>query len=266
MSFLDVYLVGALAVLAFMTAIWLLSLALRNSSIVDVFWGPGFAVLAWIYFALAPDGPCWRKMAAAILVTIWGLRLGIHILRRNWRKPEDFRYAKWRREEGARWWWFSFLKVFLLQGLLMWIISAPLLAAQTGEARADLTVVDYVALVVWSIGFLFEALGDQQLARFKADPANKGKILTAGLWRYTRHPNYFGDAVQWWGFYLLALAAGGWWTIFSPALMTWLLMRVSGVPMLERALKARPGYQEYVETTSAFIPWKPRKRAPKTDT
>jgi steroid 5-alpha reductase family enzyme len=259
MSFLDVYLNGALAILALMTIVWLLSLALHNSSIVDIFWGPGFVVTSWLYFALTPDGFAPRKMTLAVLVTIWGLRLGIHILRRNWDKPEDFRYAKWREEEGTRWWWFSFFKVFLLQGLLMWAISAPLLAAQISATPAELTILDYGALVVWSIGFIFEALGDMQLARFKAEPANKGKVLNTGLWRYTRHPNYFGDAVQWWGYYLLALAAGGWWTVFSPALMTLLLVRVSGVALLERTLSERPGYREYVEATNAFLPWLPRR-------
>jgi steroid 5-alpha reductase family enzyme len=260
MTYLDVYLYGGLAILAFMTAIWLLSLALRNSSIVDIFWGPGFVMTGWLYFALTPDGFAPRKMTLVVLVTLWGLRLGIHILRRNWGKPEDFRYAKWREEEGARWWWFSFFKVFLLQGILLWIISAPLLAAQVGGTPDGLTLLDYAAIIVWATGFLFEALGDAQLARFKADPANKGKVLNTGLWRYTRHPNYFGDSVQWWGYYLLSLAAGGWWTVFSPALMTFLLIRVSGVAMLERTLKEKPGYREYVETTSAFVPWYPRKR------
>ncbi|TET54987.1 MAG: DUF1295 domain-containing protein, partial [Anaerolineales bacterium] len=163
-------------------------------------------------------------------------------------------------EARAKWWWFSFFKVFLLQGLLMWIISAPLLAAQTSAAPAQLTLLDYSAIVVWSIGFLFEALGDMQLATFKADPASKGRVLNTGLWRYTRHPNYFGEAVQWWGYYLLALAAGGWWTAFSPILMTFLLVRVSGVALLERTLKKRPGYREYVETTSAFVPRPPQRR------
>jgi steroid 5-alpha reductase family enzyme len=260
MGFLDVYLHAGLTVLAFMTAIWLVSLVLRNSSIVDIFWGPGFVMTGWLYFALTPEGFLPRKMTLVVLLSTWGLRLGIHILRRNWGKPEDFRYARWREEEGARWWWFSFFKVFLLQGALMWIISAPLLAAQTNATPDRLTLLDYAAIVVWATGFLFEALGDMQLARFKADPANKGKVLNTGLWRYTRHPNYFGDSAQWWGYYLLAAAGGGWWTIFSPALITFLLMRVSGVALLERTLTAKPGYRQYVETTSVFLPWCPKRR------
>jgi steroid 5-alpha reductase family enzyme len=262
MTFLEIYGIGALVILGFMAIIWVASLILRNSSVVDVFWGPGFVVANWTYFAFTPGGFPARKWLISILVTIWGLRLGLYILWRNWGKPEDFRYQKWREEAGRKWWWTSFFKVFLLQGLLMWIISAPLLAAQISPTPSRLTALDFVAILVWAIGFFFEAVGDLQLARFKANPANKGKVLASGVWRYTRHPNYFGDATQWWGYYLIAAAAsGGFWTIFSPILMTTLLLRVSGVALLEKSLKeAKPGYREYVETTSAFIPWFPRKR------
>jgi steroid 5-alpha reductase family enzyme len=123
-----------------------------------------------------------------------------------------------------------------------------------------LTVMDYLGVILWLIGFYFESMGDLQLARFKSDPANKGKLMTTGVWKYTRHPNYFGDSAQWWGYYLIAVAAGGWWTIFSPVLMTLLLIRVSGVALLEKTLSTRPGYQEYMERTNAFIPWFPRKK------
>jgi len=200
-----------------------------------------------------------RKWLIGALVTLWGLRLSLYILWRNWGKPEDLRYQKWRRESGRIWWWKSLFQVFVLQGVLMWIIAAPLLAAQQGAVPTGLTLLDYVGAAIWLVGFFFEATGDLQLARFKADPRNKGKVMDRGVWRYTRHPNYFGDAAQWWGFYLIALAAGGWWTIFSPILMTLLLLRVSGVALLEQTLETRPGYKEYVERTSAFIPWPPRK-------
>jgi steroid 5-alpha reductase family enzyme len=213
----------------------------------------------WVYFALTPDGFLQRKWLISILVTLWGLRLSLYILWRNWGKPEDFRYQKWRQEAGKRWWWQSYFQVFVLQGLLMWLISVPLLAAQRSSAPANLTMFDFIGLVLWVVGFFFEAVGDLQLARFKANPANKGKVLEAGVWRYTRHPNYFGDSAQWWGYYLIGASAGGWWTIFSPILMTLLLLRVSGVALLEKTLETRPGYKEYVEKTSAFIPWFPRK-------
>jgi steroid 5-alpha reductase family enzyme len=262
MTFLEIYGLAALVVLGFMTAIWLLSLILRDSSIVDIFWGTGFVVSNWVYFALTPNGFPARKWLISILVTIWGLRLSLYILRRNWGKGEDFRYQKWRQEAGAKWWWQSFLKVFFLQGVLMWIISAPLLAAQFSPTPDRLTVLDFVAIVVWAIGFFFEAVGDWQMARFKANPANKGKVLNTGVWRYTRHPNYFGDATQWWAYYLVAAAAsGGFWTVFSPIIMTTFLLRVSGVTLLEKTLvQTKPQYQEYVESTSAFIPWFPKKR------
>jgi len=260
MEFWQIYLTGGLAILGMMVALWLLSLPLKNSSIVDIFWGMGFVISSWIYFALTPEGYIGRKWMLVILVTLWGLRLSLYILWRNWGEAEDFRYQKWRQEAGGRWWWYSFFKVFLLQGVLMWLISAPLLAAQINPAPARLTWLDILALLVWGVGFFFEAVGDWQLSRFKADPANKGKLLTSGVWRYTRHPNYFGDAAQWWGYYLVALAAGGWWAILSPVLMTFFLRAVSGVTMLEKTLKkTKPGYEEYVASTNAFIPWFPRK-------
>ena len=142
----------------------------------------------------------------------------------------------------------------------MWIISAPLLAAQIRSTPDRLTVLDFLGVVVWAIGFFFEAVGDLQLARFKSNPANKGKVMDRGVWRFTRHPNYFGDSAQWWGYYLIAASAGGWWTVFGPIIMTLFLLRVSGVTLLEKTMSTRPGYKEYAESTSAFIPWFPRKK------
>jgi steroid 5-alpha reductase family enzyme len=261
MNFLPIYLTLGLLILGLMLLLWLVSLAMKNSSIVDIFWGTGFVIVTWVAFLLIPDGYLPRKVLLNLVVTIWGLRLSLYILARNWGKPEDFRYQTWRREAGAIWWWWSFFKVFFLQGVILWIVAAPLLAAQISPQPDQLIWLDGVAILVWMVGFTFEAAGDWQLRRFKANPANKGQVLKTGAWRYSRHPNYFGDAAQWWAFYLIALAAGGWWTIFSPILMTGLLMRVSGVTLLEKSLKeAKPGYKEYIETTSEFIPWFPRKR------
>jgi steroid 5-alpha reductase family enzyme len=257
----NVYLLAGALVLGLMILLWLLSLALRNSSIVDIFWGTGFVIVTWAAFILGSDGFVPRKLLLASIVTVWGLRLSLYILWRNWRKPEDFRYAKWRQENGPRWWWFSFFKVFLLQGILLWIISAPLVAAEVGPRPASLGWLEALGILLWAYGFFFEAVGDWQLARFKADPANRGKLMNRGVWRYTRHPNYFGDAAQWWGFYLIAAAAGAWWTVFSPILMTLLLVRVSGVALLEKTLvSTKPGYREYAERTSAFVPWFPRRK------
>jgi len=259
-TFLINYLSSALVILAYMVILWLFSLAIRNSSIVDIFWGAGFVFINWInFFAFTPAGFFGRKLLLGLIVTLWGLRLTTHILRRNWGKPEDFRYRQWRDESGPNWWWISFFKVFLLQGFLMWIISIPLLGAQYNSKPADLTLIDILAVFVWGIGFFFEAVGDWQLTRFVANPFNKGKVLNTGVWRFTRHPNYFGDAVQWWGYYLLAFSAGGWWTIFSPILMTFLLRNVSGVALLEKSMISKPSYKEYIETTSAFFPWFPSR-------
>jgi len=260
MDFLPTYLTLGLIILGLMTLLWLVSLALKNSSIVDIFWGTGFVITTWAAFLLTPDGFASRKWLLNLLVTVWGLRLSLHILTRNWGKPEDFRYQAWRKEAAKAWWWRSFFKVFVLQGILLWIIAAPLLAAQISAQPGHLIWLETLAIPVWLIGFFFEAAGDWQLRRFKADLANKDKVLQTGVWRFTRHPNYFGDATQWWAYYLISLAAGGWWTIFSPIIMTTLLMRVSGVTLLEKTLKEeKPGYKEYVERTSEFIPWLPRK-------
>jgi steroid 5-alpha reductase family enzyme len=259
MSYLSIYLTAGLVILSLMTLLWLVSLALKDSSIVDIFWGTGFVIIYWVYFALTPDSYLLRKWLMGILVTIWGLRLSLYILWRNWGKPEDYRYQAWRKEAGSNWWWQGFFRVFLLQGILMWVISTPLLAVQSGGESAHPVLFDALGLVLWAIGFFFESVGDFQLARFKANPANQGKVLDRGVWRFTRHPNYFGDSAQWWGYYLISASSGGWWTIFSPTLMTLLLLRVSGVALLEKTLETRPGYKEYIEKTSPFIPWFPRK-------
>ncbi|MEL7590283.1 MAG: DUF1295 domain-containing protein [Anaerolineaceae bacterium] len=259
MEFLSIYLILFAVTIGLMTLLWALSLLLKNSSIVDIFWGAGFVIFAWVAFFITPGGFLGRKLLLTTLVTLWGLRLTIHILLRNWGKPEDFRYQVWRTQHGKKWWWYSYFQVFLLQGVLLTLIAAPLLAAQLSAAPARLTALDYIAIPLWLVGFFFEAVGDWQLKRFKADPANKGKVLDHGVWRYTRHPNYFGDAAQWWAYFLIAVAAGGWWTVFSPILMTTLLLRVSGVSLLEKTLDSRPGYKEYAERTSEFIPWFPKK-------
>jgi steroid 5-alpha reductase family enzyme len=258
--FINAFLDAGFLVLSLMVVMWLISLALKNSSIVDIFWGTGFVLIAWLTFLLFPEGYLPRKILSVLLVSIWGLRLSIHIFLRNKGKGEDFRYQKWRNEAGPSWWYRSFFKVFLLQGILMWIISLPVVAAQVSP-NGPLSILDYFGVAVWIIGFYFEAAGDFQLAQFKSNPENKGRVLNNGVWKYSRHPNYFGDAFQWWGFFILALSAGYWWTLISPVIMTLLLIRVSGVALLEKTLKeTKPGYREYVENTSAFIPMPPRKK------
>lgn len=259
----QVMLIGLLAIMIYMTGIWLLSLQMKNAGIVDIFWGPGFALAAIVYGINTPDGFGTRKILTVLLVCAWGLRLGWHIGRRNLGHDEDYRYQEWRKASGDSWWWRSYFKVFALQGVLMWIISTPLMVAQYSLTPATLTVWDLLGVIVWGIGFTFEAVGDWQLTQFKADPANKGKVMRTGLWRYTRHPNYFGDATLWWGYFLIALSVpNGFITIFSPIIMTFMLMRVSGVALLEQNLKkTKPEYAEYVASTNAFFPGLPHEAA-----
>lgn len=235
--------------------LWLLSLRLKDASIVDVSWAPGFAAVAW---ATASTGP--RAWLVLTLATIWALRLGLHIYLRH--RGEDPRYAALRAKAGARWWWQSLFQVFLLQGALIWIISAPLQVA-VGAAR-PLSLFDAAGAAIAVCGLIVEALADRQLTRFRAEPTNAGKVMDRGLWAWSRHPNYFGDALMWWGFFLIGMAAAPhWWLIVSPVLMTVLLLRVSGVSLLEETIaERRPAYADYIRRTSAFIPWPPKAPAP----
>ncbi len=255
---ISILFVGLGLTLVLMTVLWIASLLLQDSSIVDIFWGVGFVFLNTIYFYLS-DGYLIRKILILSIVAIWGIRLSVHIYLRNHGKGEDFRYQVWRKENGKNWWWISYFKVFLLQGILLWVISTPLMAAQFYGSK-DLKFTDYLGILFWLIGFFFEAVGDYELIKFKQDASNKGKVLRTGLWRYTRHPNYFGDAAVWWGYYLIAVAAGGWWSIFAPVIMTGLLVKVSGAALLEKSLKdKKPEYRDYIEKTPAFIPWFPKR-------
>ncbi|HAN77080.1 MAG TPA: hypothetical protein DCQ31_04525 [Bacteroidales bacterium] len=260
MSFFEIYLWAFAAIMALMTSLWIASVYLKNVSIVDMFWGVGFVVAAGVYYYFG-QGYEPRKLMVTGLVAIWGLRLSVYLAWRNVGKPEDFRYQEFRRKYGAhRYWYVSFFQTFLLQGVLMWFISAPLLGAQYLQSSANLNFFDYLGVVVWLIGFTFEAGGDYQLARFKGNAANKGKVLQTGFWKYTRHPNYFGDSAVWWAFGLFALAAGSYFTIIGAVLMTALIIKVSGVALLEKSLKTnKPEYAEYIRKTSTFIPWFPKK-------
>lgn len=241
-----------------MVLLWLLSLRLRDVSIVDAFWGTGFVLVAWAGFASGDGGA--RPLLVASLTSLWGIRLSVHLLLRSLGHDEDPRYKAIRARVGPRFPLLSLVIVFVFQGLLIWIISLPLQVALTARAPAALTPLDGVGTAIFAVGLLFEAIGDLQLTRFRADPASRGKVLDSGLFRYTRHPNYFGDALLWWGLSCFALATGGWWTLLSPALMTFFLLRVSGVSLLERGLvKRRPEYAAYIERTSAFVPWFPKR-------
>lgn len=250
---------AGIVILVLMVLTWLISVLLRDASIVDMVWGLGFVLVAWATYLIS-ESPGPRSLLMALLVSVWGLRLSGYLVWRNLGKDEDKRYQKMRAESPKSFWWMSLFKVFLLQGILMWVISFPVIAVQTSDS--GLFWLDYLAIAVWGAGLVFESVGDYQLARFKARPGSEDKVMDSGLWRYTRHPNYFGDFCVWWGHYLVALAAGAWWTVFSPLLMSFLLMRFSGVSLLEKTITSRrPGYADYVARTNTFFPGPPSDRA-----
>ncbi|RPH29583.1 MAG: DUF1295 domain-containing protein [Bacteroidales bacterium] len=260
MTFIEIYLIALLSIMVLMSTLWIVSVFIKNVSIVDLFWGFGFVVAAAVYFIFT-DGYQTRKVLLLTLVAIWGLRLSIYLAWRNIGKGEDFRYAQFRKNYGEhRYWWISFFQTFLLQGVLMWLISAPLLGAMYYSQNSSLGILDFIGVALWIIGLSFEAGGDFQLAKFKSKPDNKGKVLNNGFWRYTRHPNYFGDSAVWWGYGFICLAAGSYIPVIGSILMTALIIKVSGVALLEKSLKdTKPQYREYIEKTSAFIPWFPKK-------
>jgi steroid 5-alpha reductase family enzyme len=229
---------------------WAIATARRNAGLVDIFWPLFFVVAAAVY---AGDDIGARGSAVLVLVLLWGGRLAGYLAWRNWNAEEDRRYRAIRARNEPHFALKSLYLVFALQAVLAWIISAPLYAAFQGPA--GLNALDLAGIGLVAFGLLFESVADRQLARFKADPANAGKVMDVGLWRYTRHPNYFGECCLWWGFWLVAAGAGGAWTLFAPALMTFLLLRVSGVTLLEKDIgERRPGYRDYVQRTNAFLP------------
>ena len=252
-------LVSALAIVVLMLSTWVLSIILKNASIVDIVWGLGFVMVAWVV-RLSTDANNARQWLLVAMVTVWGLRLAGYLFWRNHGNGEDFRYRAMRKHYGPRFGLISLVTVFALQGALMFVVS---LSVQLGQADAtpNIGVIAYIGVALWLVGLFFEAVGDAQLARFKADPANQGMVMRTGLWRYTRHPNYFGDSCVWWGIGLVAAETGsGAWGLIGSLVMTILVRRVSGVPMLEKTMgKRRPGYAEYVATTSPFFPRPPKK-------
>jgi steroid 5-alpha reductase family enzyme len=263
-----VLLAAIVTVTCLMLATWSVSLLRRDASIVDIVWGLGFVVVAWSakFVTGASGGGNWLLL---LMVTVWGLRLAGYLAKRNLGKGEDFRYQAMRRKHGDRFAIVSLYTVFGLQGALMFVVSLPVTMGQrdTNAAAGFLVLLGFV---VWAIGMYFEAVGDAQLARFKRDPRNEGRIMDQGLWALTRHPNYFGDAMVWWGLAIVGSTQGaGMWAFLGAAVMTVLLVRVSGAAMLDRLLaKRKPGYAEYMARTSGFIPMPKRSvpvRTPRRD-
>lgn len=264
----ELFLVNAGVVILLMTSFWLASLPLRNLAIIDVAWGLGFVLIGWSTFLYSSDGLRGAFTAGPsrwllpLLTTLWGLRLSLYLAARNLGQPEDKRYAAMRRRRGAAIWWKSLFLVFGLQGVVMWTVALPL---QVGilQSGPGCRALHLLGVVVWSIGFCFETVGDWQLGRFKSCPDNAGRVLDRGLWRYTRHPNYFGDFCVWWGLWLISVAhLQGLWTLISPLLMSLLLIRVSGVRLLESALvEEKAEYRDYMLRTSPFFPRPPKPPA-----
>jgi steroid 5-alpha reductase family enzyme len=237
--------------------LWLVSLRTRDVSIVDIFWGVGVAGVVDIAAVMGQAGGP-RTSAVLFLINLWGLRLAAHIWARH--RGEDHRYAAMRTKFGPRWWWLSLIQVFLLQAVLIWFVPAPLVAAVL-YSHMPMGWLDYGGIAVAAVALLFESLADFQLSAFRADPSCKGKVMDRGLWGWSRHPNYFGEALMWWGYFAIGFGASHqWWLILSPVLITFLLLQVSGVTLMEETMdERRPGYAEYRRRVSAFVPWPPKQ-------
>lgn len=251
---MSLYLVTAVLVFFYMSVWFLISVFKKRNDVADIAWGMGFVFVAWSAFILS--GPSFKGVAVNLLVTIWGGRLAWHIYSRNRKKKEDVRYEEMKKS-WKNFYLESYLKVFLLQGVFLYLISLPVLFINKAGINS-LGVIDVLGIVVWVVGFYFEAVGDWQLSIFLKNPENKGKIMQGGLWKYTRHPNYFGEVVMWWGIFLMAIE-GGFFTIIGPLTISTLILFVSGVPLLEKKYAGREDFEEYKKRTSVFFPLPPRK-------
>jgi steroid 5-alpha reductase family enzyme len=246
-----------LAVFAYMTILFVVAVKIKRNDLVDNAWGMGFVLVSWLFLALQPSAD-WRRLLIIALISIWAVRLSWYLYLRYKNRKEDFRYAQWRKDWGNAWLWRSYLQVFLLQGFFMLSIAYPIFLYTRPRANPS-PLIDILGLLIWLIGFAFESLGDAQMRAFKRNPRNRGKVINQGLWRYSRHPNYFGEATMWWGIFILSLNFHwGYIAIVSPVIITTLLLKVSGVPMLEKKYKDNPEYQEYIRKTSSFFPLPPK--------
>lgn len=255
---LNIILFTVLQVFMFMSILFIIALVVKDNSIVDIGWGLGFIYIFLLNFLLFSDRTP-RQIFVTSLIIIWGIRLAFYIYSRNKGKKEDFRYAKWRQDWGDKWIIRSYLQVFMLQGFIMLSIAYPVFILHYDKG-GRFTPLDLLGLLIWLVGFFFESIGDLQKTCFKRKNENRGKVMTSGLWRYTRHPNYFGEAAMWWGIFLIVLNVPyGLLAIFSPLIITNLLLFVSGIPLLEKKYADNPEYQEYAKHTSIFFPWFPKK-------
>ncbi|MEM9918047.1 MAG: DUF1295 domain-containing protein [Bacteroidota bacterium] len=243
---------NTLLLLFFYATLWFIIAQWRkNNSLADVAWGLGFVVLSLYLWGFDPG---FQRGLLTSFVTIWGLRLSIHIFNRNMKKAEDWRYVNMRQKWGQRQYLMAYLQVFILQGTLLWIIAIPIFLPSPSDGYS-LSIVQIIGTAFWLVGFLWESIADWQLYQFKKDGKNKGKLMTQGLWAYSRHPNYFGEIVLWWGIFLFVLPwENSWLAVLSPLMITFLLTRVSGVPMLEAKYKEHKAYKAYIASTNALIP------------
>lgn len=243
----------------YMSVFFVVAVKRNDNSLADIAWGMGFILIAFVALYLSGDINI-RKALATLLVTAWGLRLSFHICMRNRKMGEDWRYKKMRKLWKETIFISSFVRIFLTQGIAMLIIAASVFYTNMRSPATSLNIFDFLGVILWLVGFFFETTGDLQLHRFKSNPKNKGKIMQEGLWRYTRHPNYFGESMMWWGIYLVALSVPyGSLTLFSPILITAMLFKVTGIPPLEKKYGQNPEYKEYIRKTNEFFPWFPRK-------
>lgn len=248
---------AVVTVLLFMTVMYVIAQIKRDNSIVDIGWGLGFVLIVLVTMWAVP-GVTERQLLVAVLVSIWGIRLASHIYWRGRGKGEDYRYVAMRKGWGNKAAIRAFFRVFMLQGVIMLVVAYPLIYLQHDSGKG-LSLLDGIGAAVWLFGFLFEAVGDYQLLRFVKRRKRPDQIMTEGLWRYTRHPNYFGEALLWWGVYLIICSTeGGWMLFYSPVAITFLLLKISGIPLLEKKYAANPAYQAYKRRTNAFIPWLPK--------
>lgn len=256
---MNMYIQVSLLLLIYFSSVFVLAQILKNNSIVDSFWGPGFLVVA-IYTFFNSEVFGLKSVLATSFVAFWALRLFFHITIRNWNKPEDYRYVNMRKKWGTQNYFLkAYFNVFVVQGIFLFVISNPIVSANT-HATQNLNLLNILGVIIWIIGAYFEVVGDKQLADFKKDPINKGKLMTSGLWAYTRHPNYFGEATMWWGIFLISISSfGQLYMIISPVVITYLLIFVSGVPLLENKYKDRQDFIEYSKRTNKFFPWFPKK-------
>lgn len=255
---MNYYVQLAIILFVYMNFWFIMALIKKRNDVADIAWGLGFVLIAWLAFILSAT-ISFYVLLVNCLVTLWGGRLALHVWQRNKNRPEDPRYRQWRENWGKSFYWRSYFQVFILQGILLYVICLPVMALNLSSGFFVSNIWYYIGLLVWLIGFLFEVVGDYQLTKFLIKPENKGKIMQSGLWRITRHPNYFGEILLWWGVFIMTINLGYYWLVIGPLAITFLLVFISGVPLAEKSFIGRQDYEDYKKRTSVLFPWFPKK-------